>query len=313
MTSYIIKKLLLAIPTMFIVSVIVFVLIRSVPGDPAMILAGDIEDPAILNQIRENLGLDKSLPVQYFYWLKQILSGNFGFSAITGAPVFEIISDRITVTAILVIPALILSVFFAVPAGLYAAWNQNKKGDITIMSLLIIAISIPSFWVGMMLILVFGVWLGWLPTVGYVPFSDNFWLAAKYMILPIISIMLVEMATITRMMRSNAIEILRQDYITHARAKGVSEKNVLLWHTLKNSFAPTLTLLGLMLGSLLGGAAVIETVYSIPGIGRLLVDSIYARDYSMVQGILLLVSMIYILTNLFVDVLYPFFDPRVKL
>ncbi|MBL4603832.1 MAG: ABC transporter permease [Emcibacteraceae bacterium] len=313
MIAYIVKKMLLAIPTLFIVALIVFCLMRSIPGDPAMILAGDINDPLIVEQIRKSLGLDQPLPMQFFLWGKQVLSGNLGFSAMTGEPVFETMSKRIGVTALLVVPALILSVLFAVPAGLYAAWNQNKKGDITIMVCLIVAISIPSFWMGMMLILIFGVWLGWLPTVGYVPFGEDFWQAGKYMILPVISIMLVEMATITRMMRSNAIEVLRQDYITHARAKGVSERNVLLKHTLKNSFAPTLTLIGLMLGSLLGGAAVVETVFSIPGIGRLLVDSIYARDYAVVQGILLFVSLIYVITNLLVDVLYPFFDPRVKL
>ncbi len=313
MIAYIIKKLLLAVPTVLIVAVIVFALMRMIPGDPAQILAGDIADPDIVEQIREQMGLDEPLPVQFAIWAMRVVQGELGESIITGEPVREAIVSRFGVTAILVIPALLFSILIAVPAGLLAAWKQNTATDMLTMFAVIVAISVPSFWVGMMLILVFGVWLGWLPTVGYMPLAEDLWRGITYLVMPITAIMFVEIGSITRMMRSNTIEILRQDYILHARAKGVPESAVLYRHALKNAFAPTLTLIGLMLGSLLGGAAVIETVFSLPGIGRFLVDSIYARDYPVVQGILLTVSGVYIVTNLLVDLIYPLLDPKLKL
>ncbi|MBL4639922.1 MAG: ABC transporter permease [Kordiimonadaceae bacterium] len=313
MLSYIFRKLLLAIPTLFIVSIIVFGLMRLIPGDPVAVIAGDIKDVKLLAVIRADYGLDKPITTQYAVWIGKILSGDLGNSIITGTPVLETAAKRFIVTAQLVLPALLLSVLVAIPAGLYAAWKQNQGADAAIMVTVVLAISIPSFWVGMLLILVFGVWLGWLPTVGYVSPGDNFIEGITYLLLPVISIMFVELASITRMMRSNAIDVMRQDYISHARAKGASETRVLYKHALKNAFAPTLTLLGLMLGSLLGGAAVVETVFSLPGLGRFLVDGIYARDYPVVQGVLLLVSVVYVATNLLVDLLYPVFDPRIKL
>lgn len=313
MIAYVLRKLLLAVPTVLIVALIVFSLMRLIPGDPAQMLAGDITDPAIVAQIRDEMGLDEPLPVQFAIWAGQVLTGDFGESIITGEPVLDAIQKRFSVTASLVIPALLFSAFVAIPAGLLAAWKQNTAADMLTMFAVIVAISVPSFWVGMMLILVFGVWLGWLPTVGYVPLGEDFWRGVAYLIMPVSAIMFVEIGSIARMMRSNTIEVLRQDYILHARAKGVPESAVLYRHALKNAFAPTLTLLGLMLGSLLGGAAVIETVFSLPGIGRLLVNSIYARDYAVVQGILLIVSAVYILANLLVDLLYPLLDPKVEL
>lgn len=313
MIVYALRKLVLAVPTVVIVALIVFSLMHLIPGDPAQALAGDIADPAIVEQIRDEMGLDEPLPVQFAIWAGQVLRGDFGESIITGEPVLDAIQKRFGVTATLVIPALLFSALVAVPAGLLAAWKQNTATDMLTMFAVIVAISVPSFWAGMMLILFFGVWLGWLPTVGYIPIGEDFWRGVAYLIMPISAIMFVEMGSITRMMRSNTIEVLRQDYILHARAKGVPESAVLYRHALKNAFAPTLTLLGLILGSLLGGAAVIETVFSLPGIGRFLVDSIYARDYPVVQGILLTVSGIYILANLLVDLLYPLLDPKVEL
>lgn len=313
MIVYVLRKLVLAVPTIVIVALIVFSLMHLIPGDPAQALAGDIADPAIVEQIRDEMGLDEPLPVQFAIWAGQVIRGNFGDSIITGEPVLDAIRKRFGVTATLVIPALLFSALVAVPAGLLAAWKQNTATDMLAMFAVIVAISVPSFWAGMMLILFFGVCLGWLPTVGYIPIGEDFWRGVAYLIMPISAIMFVEMGSITRMMRSNTIEVLRQDYILHARAKGVPESAVLYRHALKNAFAPTLTLLGLILGSLLGGAAVIETVFSLPGIGRFLVDSIYARDYPVVQGILLTVSAIYILANLLVDLLYPLLDPKVEL
>ena len=313
MLAYVAKKIALAIPTFFIVSLIVFCLMRLIPGDPAIMLAGDVKDITVINDIRAEYGLDKPLPMQYGIWFSKVLSADLGHSIITGEPVLDVMLKRFQVTAQLIVPALILSILVAVPAGLLAASKQNKPTDIGIMFAVILLISIPAFWIGMLLILVFGVWLEWLPTVGYVSPSTDLVKGISYLLLPVMSIMFVEMASITRMMRSNTIEVLRQDYITHARAKGVGDQGVLYTHAFKNAFAPTLTLLGLILGSLLGGAAVIETVFSLPGLGRFLIDSIYARDYPVVQGVLLFVSFLYLITNMMVDVLYPFLDPRIKL
>jgi len=313
MLGYGIRKALLAIPTLLIVAIIVFTLIRLIPGDPAIVMVGAVDDPQVVEDMRRHLGLDQPLPMQFFLWLSNALQGDFGASIITGEPIWDAITKRFSVTIQVVLPATFIAVLVAVPAGLYAAWKQNKIQDFAIMMGVILAISVPSFWVGMMLILFFGVHLGWLPTVGYIsPFMD-FWIGASFLAMPVLSLVFVEMASITRMMRSNTIEVMRQDYIAHARAKGASETSVLYRHALKNSFAPTLTLLGLILGSLLGGATVIETVFSLPGLGRFLVDAIYARDYPVVQGVLMFVSLIYVVTNLLVDLIYPLLDPRVRL
>lgn len=313
MWGYFIRKLLLSVPTLLIVAMLVFTLMRLIPGDPAVVMVGAVDDPAVVEEMRRHLGLDKPLVAQFFIWLTNAVSGDFGASILSGEPVFEAVLKRFMVTLQVVLPATIIAVLVAVPAGLYAAWKQNRFQDLMIMFGVILAISVPSFWVGMLLILFFGVQLGWLPTVGYVSPAADFWLGVSFLVLPVLSLVFVEMASLTRMMRSNSIEVMRQDYIAHARAKGVSETAVLYKHALKNSFAPTLTLLGLILGSLLGGATVIETVFSLPGLGRFLVDGIYARDYPVVQGVLMFVSLIYVLTNLIVDVLYPLLDPRVRL
>jgi peptide/nickel transport system permease protein len=201
----------------------------------------------------------------------------------------------------------------AVPAGLVAARCQNTGIDFAIVLAAIVKLSMPSFWVGLMLLLLFGVYLNWLPTVGFVKLSEDFGLGLIYLILPVTSLALTEVAVLTRMMRSSTLEILRQEYVTHARAKGLSETAVLIRHVLKNAAGPTLTMLGLILASLLGGAAVTETVFSLPGIGKLVVDSIYARDYPLLQGALLLIAAIYVVVNLAVDLLYAVLDPKVRL
>lgn len=313
MLSFAVKRLLMTIPTLFIVAVVVFALMRMVPGDPAVVMVGDLEDPAVLEEVRRNLGLDEPLPVQFGIWLGNVLRGELGASIMTGEPVREAMLRRFGVTAQIVLASVLLAVLIAVPAGLLAAWRQNSRLDIITMSAVILGVSIPSFWAGILLILVFGVQLQWLPTIGYVPVSENLAAGVSYLILPVVALVLGEMASLTRMMRSSTLEILRLEYITHARAKGLSEAAVLVRHALPNAFAPVLTLLGLVLGSLLGGAVVVETVFTLPGLGRFLVDGIYARDYPVVQGTLLLVATIYVLANLVVDLLYPVFDPRVRL
>ncbi len=222
-----------------------------------------------------------------------------------------LILERFQVSAVIVLVAVAAATCIAVPAGLIAAWKQNSALDFAVVSSAALLLSIPSFWLGLLLLLLFGLKLKWLPVIGYVPFSENFWQAAVFMLLPIVTLTVLEIGVLTRMARAASIEVLRLEYVTHARAKGVPEWLVLGRHVLPNAFAPTWTLIGLVLGHLLGGIAVIETVFTLPGLGRLLVDSIFARDYPVVQGCLLFTAVIYVVVNLIVDLCYPLFDPRV--
>lgn len=311
MLGYILRRLAGTIPTLVIVSVAVFALMRLVPGDPALLLLGDAADDSQLAELRRAMGLDRSVATQYALWARDVLRGDLGRSMVNGAPVLPLILDRFSVTASIVVVALGLAAIIAIPLGMIAAWKQDRFADLGIVTLAIILLSVPSFWLGLIFLLVFGVWLQWFPVVGFVPFSEDPWRALSFVVLPIVTLTLIETGILTRMARSATIDVLRLDYIAHARAKGLPERTVLARHALPNAFAPTLTLLGVLLGGLLGGIAVTETVFTLPGLGRLLVDAIYARDYPVVQGALLFIATIYVLVNLVVDLLYPLFDPRV--
>lgn len=313
MLKYLVRRLLMTVPTFLIVATVVFTLMRLVPGDPAAVMVGDLDDPTVLEAVREQLGLNEPLLMQFGIWIDNVLHGELGTSIMTGEEVLPAMLDRLGVTAQIVLASIVLAILIAIPVGLFAAWRQNRKSDVIAMFLVVLGLSVPSFWVGILLILFFGVELNWLPTIGYVSVTDNFAQGIRYLILPVTALLLGEMASLARMMRSSTIEVLRLEYIAHARAKGLPEHTVLWRHALPNAFAPVLTVLGLMLGHLLGGAVVIETVFTLPGLGRFLVDGIYARDYPVVQGTLLLVAAIYVVTNLIVDLLYPIFDPRVRL
>lgn len=309
--KYVAKRLLWTLPTLLIVAVIVFFMVRMIPGDPAQLILGDGASPEELARLRDNLGLGQPVPVQFFYWLENVLRGDLGSSISNGAPVLSLMLDRFQVSATIVVVAVALATAIAVPAGLYAAWRQNETTDIAIVAISTLLMSVPSFWLGLVLLLVFGLKLGWLPVIGYVPFTENPWTALTYVVLPVVTLMLIEVGVLTRMMRASTIEVLRLEYVMHARAKGLSERKVLLRHVLPNAFAPTWTMIGLVLGGLLGGIAVLETVFTLPGLGRLLVDAIFARDYPVVQGCLLFTALIYVIVNLIVDLCYPLFDPRV--
>jgi peptide/nickel transport system permease protein len=311
MLRFLLQRLGMAVPTLLIVAVTVFALIRLIPGDPVTLMLGDMADPSSIADLRRSLGLDQSIPVQFLYWLGRVLSGDFGQSISTGQAVLPLILDRFAVSATIVLVAVALASLVAVPAGMIAAWRQDSPLDLAVISGATLLLSIPSFWLGLLLLLLFGLKLGWLPVIGYVPFGEDAGAALLYIIMPVATLVLVETGVIIRMARASTIEVMRLEYITHARAKGLSEGAVLWRHAFRTAFAPTWTLIGLMLGNLLGGIAVVETVFTIPGLGRLLVDSIYARDYPVVQGCLLFVAGIYVLVNLFVDLLYPLFDPRV--
>ena len=313
MWSYAAKRIALAIPTLFVVSLVVFAILRLVPGDPALLLLGDFASPESVAQLRAKLGLDQPWPAQYFAWLGSLLSGDFGSSISTGEPVLAAMLTRLAVTAQVVLVAFAVAMLIAVPAGMLAAHRQNGALDLSVVIGVVLCLSVPSFWVGLLLILLFGVKLGWLPTVGWVSPAEDLALGLKYIALPALALLLVEMGQIARMTRASTIEVLRLDYILHARAKGLPESRVLWRHALPNALAPTVTVAGMLLGSLLGGAAVIETVFTLPGLGRLLVDAIYQRDYPVVQGVLMFVAIVQVTMNLLIDLLYPLFDPRVKL
>ncbi len=313
MLAYVARRVPMALVTLILVAMAVFTLMRLVPGDPALLMLGDTADAAQLAEQRARMGLTEPLPVQFWRWAQAVVQGDLGRSITNQQAVAPLILERFSVSAVIVLVAVALATLLAVPAGLLAAWKQNQALDLAIVFGATLLLSVPSFWLGLLLLLAFGLHLGWLPVVGYVPMAQDFWGGAAYLVLPIVTLVMIETGVLTRMARASAIEVQRLEYVTHARAKGLPEWRVLAQHVLPNAFAPTLTLIGLVLGNLLGGIAVLETVFTLPGLGRLLVDGIFARDYPVVQGVLLFTAAIYVGVNLVVDLLYPIFDPRVML
>jgi len=311
MIRFILNRLLMALPTVVIVSITVFALIRFIPGDPAALMLGDMATPDQIAEMRTELGLDRSMPEQFLVWSGNVLTGDFGRSIVNDEPVRPLVVSRFMVSAEIVIIAVVLASLIAVPAGMIAAWRQNSVTDLALVGTATVLLSIPTFWLGLLLLLFFGLKLGWLPVLGYVSISNNPVGGLLYLVLPIMTLVIHEAGVLIRMARASTLEVLRLDYITHARAKGLSESAVLWKHAFKNAFGPTWTMIGLILGNLLGGIAVIETVFTIPGLGRLMVDSIFQRDYPVIQGCLLFVALSYVVVNLIVDLLYPLFDPRV--
>jgi peptide/nickel transport system permease protein len=311
MLRFVLNRLLMALPTVVLVSITVFALIRFIPGDPAALMLGDLAQPEQVAEMRVELGLDKSIPQQFLIWAGDVLQGNLGRSIVNREEVLPLVVSRFLVSAQIVIVAVILASLIAVPAGVLAAWRQNSPTDLALVGTATVLLSIPTFWLGLLLLLLFGLKLGWLPVLGYVSIADNLVAGMLYLVLPIMTLVIHESGVLIRMARASTLEVLPLEYITHARAKGLSESAVLWRHAFKNAFGPTWTMIGLILGNLLGGIAVIETVFTIPGLGRLMVDSIFARDYPVIQGCLLFVSLSYVLVNLVVDLLYPLFDPRV--
>lgn len=311
MFRFICARVAMSIPTLLIVGVTVFMLIRLIPGDPAALMLGDMADPASLQELRQQLGLDRGLLEQLTIWFGNVLRGDLGVSISTGESVTSLVLQRFTISAPIVLCAVLFASLVAVPAGMIAAWRQNKLSDTVLVSTATLLLSVPTFWLGLLFLLFFGLHLGWLPVVGYVSPLEDWRGGLLYLIMPITTLFLHEIGVILRMARASTLDVLRLDYVTHARAKGLSERVVLWRHTFKNAFGPTWTLIGLVLGNLLGGVAVVETVFTIPGLGRLLVDAIFARDYPVIQGCLLFIALVYVLVNLLVDLCYPIFDPRV--
>ncbi|WP_295809150.1 ABC transporter permease [uncultured Nitratireductor sp.] len=312
MMRFVLSRLITAIPTLFLVSLAVFTLIRLIPGDPVSLMLGDNVDEQAYAAMSQQLGLDRPIAMQFLIWLKALFSGDLGHSITTGEAVLPLVLHRFGISAQLVLVAVAISTVIAVPLGMVAAWRQNSSFDLSVVVGATMLMSIPTFWMGLMLLLYFGLNLSWLPVIGYVSPAEDFWAGLIYLIMPVAALVLHETGILVRMVRSSTLDVLRLDYVTHARAKGLTEGEVLRHHVLRNAFGPTWTLLGLILGNLLGGVAVVETVFTIPGLGRLIVESIYGRDYPLLQGCLLFVAITYVVVNLIVDLCYPIFDPRVK-
>lgn len=314
MRRYFIKRILSLVPVLLIMSFIVFMLIHMIPGDPAKVILGDEATPAAVEALREKMGLNDPLIVQYGHWMLNVLTGNLGQSIFMEGSMLHIIGSHILPTFQLTIYALTIALIIALPLGMYAAEKRRTAADNAISGISMLGISIPSFLLALLLILLFAVKLGVLPPAGYRSISE-YGLATniRYMILPAIAMGLVEAGLLIRMTRSSMIDVLDADYIRMARAKGVSEFNVIVKHALKNAALPILTAMGQTFVALLSNATVAETIFNIPGIGQLIVNSVSRRDYEVIQAIILVVAVVNVLTYLVIDIMYHFIDPRIKL
>ena len=312
MLRFILRRILLSIPVCFGISVVVFLLIHLVPGDPARVMLGLQATDETVAAIREELGLNRPLPVQYVDWAWHLLQGDLGESYLTGESVFGAVVGRMPATLTLTVAAFVTSLLIAVPIGIISGTRPYSRTDYGAMVFSQLGIAIPEFWLGIMLILVFSLYLGWVPPSGYVSLMEDpvSWL--KHLVLPAVTVGVVNAAVLTRFLRSSVLEVMHQDYVRTARAKGVVERRVILLHALKNALIPTVTVIGLQFAFMLGGVVVVEVIFAWPGVGRLALDAISRRDYPMVQGAVLAVTITFVLINLLVDVLYAYLDPRIK-
>jgi peptide/nickel transport system permease protein len=311
MTLYVMRRLAGVVPVLLLVAVASFLLVHLVPGDPAMVMLGSDATPQQIQALRTQMGLDRSLPEQFALWVGEVLHGNLGESFFLGRPVTQALVERLPATLQLALLSLVFSLLIGVPAGILAAVRQNTRWDQLVMVTAIGGISIPSFWLGLALILVFSVQFGWLPSGGYTPLWEDLRQGLRVLILPAISLGFMQAALIARMTRSSMLDVLRQDYVRTAKAKGLHWRRVMLRHALMNAMIPVVTTVGTAFGVLLGGAVIVEIVFTYPGLGRLVVLAVQRRDYPLVQGALLLTSVIYVAVNLAVDLLYSVFDPRI--
>jgi peptide/nickel transport system permease protein len=312
MFAYIVRRVLATIPVMAIVALFVFSLLYIAPGDPAAVIAGDQATPADVERIRQSLGLDRPFLVRFGEWVFRILRGDLGVSIFTNLPVSTMIGQRVQPTLSLMVLTLILAVTIAVPMGVVAAWRQGTLIDRAVMGFAVLGFSVPVFVVGYLLAYVFALELDWLPVQGYTSIDQGFFPWLENLILPAVALGGVYIALIARITRATMLEVLQQDYIRTARAKGAGQANVLFLHALKNAAVPIVTVIGIGVALLIGGAVVTESVFAIPGLGRLTVDAILRRDYPVIQGVILLFSFVYVLVNLLIDILYTFLDPRIR-
>ena len=304
MINFLLKRLLSIIPVLLGISLLLFIMLRALPGDPAQVLAGQMASPADVEVIRVQMGLDKPIHIQYAAFLNRLLHLDLGVSARTQNPVIEEVCARLPNTVLLSMSAIILACAFGIPAGIIAAVRPYSWVDYLVTIASLVGISMPVFCLGLMLMIVFSIILQWLPAGGI-----GTW---QHMVLPSVTLAAFVVAFIARMTRSSMLEVLSQDYVTTARSKGLKEKMIIIKHALKNALIPIITVVGLQFGMLLGGAVLTETVFAWPGLGRLIVDSILARDYAMIQGTILIFGLLYTLVNLVVDLIYALVDPRIR-
>ncbi|WHA43893.1 ABC transporter permease [Agrobacterium larrymoorei] len=312
MLRFAVRRVIATVPVMALVALIVFSLLYLAPGDPALVIAGDQATAEQINQVRTNLGLNDPFWYRFWIWLWGVLHGDLGMSLISNVPVSTLISQRLEPTISLMVLTLLWSVLIGVPLSVFAAWKRGRAVDRFIMALSVLGFSVPVFVLGYCLSYIFAIQLRWFPIQGYAPLSRGIWPWLNSLALPAVALGSSYIALISRIGRASLVEILEQDYIRTAKAKGASAKSVLFSHALKNAAVPIVTVVGIGVGLLIGGAVVTETVFALPGLGRLTADSILRRDYPVIQGVVLLFSFTYVLINLVVDLVYPFFDPRIR-
>ena len=312
MGCYLLQRLLAAIPVLLIVAVVTFSLVHLTPGDPASLMAGDQALPEDIERIKDKLGLNRPLYEQLAIYFWDILRGDFGESVFTKFPVTTLIAQRLEPTISIAIFSQLVAIIIAIPAGILAAWKANTWVDRVVMILAVAGLAIPSFWLGANLIWLFAVRLDWFPALGYVSISDGVLPWLRSITLPSIAIGFISAALIARMTRASMLEVLREDYVRTARAKGLGEYKILIAHAFKNASIPVVTIIGIGLAGLVSGLVVTEAVFAIPGVGRLIVDAVLRRDYPVIQGVVLMVTFAYVLINLAVDIIYGYLDPRIR-
>jgi peptide/nickel transport system permease protein len=310
--TYIARRLLALIPVALVVATVSFVLIHLAPGDPASVIAGPDATAEDVQRIQRQLGLDTPLPVQLVRWYGRLLQGDLGQSIFLRKPVTEAILDRVEPTLLLTLVAIGIAVVIGVPAGVLSARYHNTATDQALMVVALLGVSIPNFLLGLLFILCFSVWLGWFPVAGYSPLEYGWTKTLRSLVLPAFALGLVQSALIARIARSSMLDILREQFITAGRAKGLGERAVVYKHALKNAMIPTVTIIGISFAILISGAVVVETVFNIPGLGRLIISAVLRRDYPVIQGVVLCIAFLYMLINLAVDLSYVLFDPRVR-
>ncbi|MDH0748817.1 ABC transporter permease [Pseudomonas sp. GD03842] len=312
MLGYFLRRVLAAIPVMLVVALFVFLLLRLSPGDPAAIIAGDMASPEQLAAIRESLGLNQPLYRQFFVWIWQLLQGDFSTSLMAHTPVLSMIGQRLEPTLSLALVAIVFTILISVPLGVLAAWKHGSWIDNLVMATSVLGFSIPVFVIGYVLITVFALELKWLPVQGFRSISDGLGPFAQRIVLPALTLSSVYVALVARMTRASMLDVLGEDYIRTARAKGVAEIRVLFRHALRNAMIPILTVIGTGFALMISGVVVTESVFNIPGLGRLIVDAVLARDYPVIQGMILLTSGVYVVINLLIDLSYAISDPRIR-
>ena len=312
MRTYLVRRILATIPVMGVVAVIVFLLLHLAPGDPAALIAGDFATAEDIARIGKQLGLDRPLHIQFVAWVGQILRGDLGTSIFSHLPVTRLIRQRVEPTVVLSVTTLVIAVVLAVPIGVLAAWRARSWVDRLVMALAVCGLSIPVFVLGYLLIYLFAIQLGWLPVQGYVSLTEGVWPCLRSILLPSLALGSIYMALIARITRASLLEVLEEDYVRTAHAKGLPALTVVVGHALRNASIPIVTIIGVGLTLLIGGVVITESVFAIPGIGRLTVDAILRRDYPIIQAVILLSSGVYVLVNLVIDLVYTVLDPRIR-